>query len=107
MFRELGEVVDDVMPIIYIVVGVAGLLLLLIIAGLLCLYCKKRAQQKRSKKTFEQQMTSLESRVAKECREGNPVHVVYTLPHMPYLNCDSLSFYSICRVTNRYHRSNQ
>ena len=55
---------------LYIGVAAAGAFLVVVIVCLVCAYQRKRRQQKKNILTFEKQMTSLESKVARECREG-------------------------------------
>lgn len=56
--------------LIYIIVGVGCGLLIIVILFACCLYRRKKRQQEKKERTYEMQMNSLESKVAKECREG-------------------------------------
>ena len=58
------------LTMIYIIIGVVAAVVLIILIVIFCLYRRKRKQQRESEKTFEMQINSLESKVAKECREG-------------------------------------
>ena len=63
-----GSSVDLVL--IYIIVGVGAGLIAIVIILMCCFYRRKKRQQEQKERTYEMQMNSLESKVAKECREG-------------------------------------
>ena len=78
------EVVDDgasgqYLFLIYIIVGVGLGVCLLVFLFMCCLYRKKRKRQNQKQRTMEMQMNSLESKVAKECREGTFLSVLYSV----------------------------
>ena len=79
------EVVDDGtgsgqdLFLIYIIVGVGLGVCLLVFLFMCCLYRKKRKRQNQKQRTMEMQMNSLESKVAKECREGKFLPVSYSV----------------------------
>jgi type II secretory pathway component PulM len=61
------------MLLIYIIVGVGGGAFLILVV-VMCWYCqRKKRQQEQKERTYEMQMNSLESKVAKECREGKQI----------------------------------
>lgn len=57
--------------IIYGIAGGGGAVLLLFVILMFFLYRRKRKQQRQTERTFEMQINTLESKVAKECKEGN------------------------------------
>ncbi|CAB4010103.1 plexin-A4, partial, partial [Paramuricea clavata] len=63
-----GSSVD--MQLIYIIIGVAGAIFLIVVLLMWCLYRRKKRQQEQNERTYELQLNSLESKVAKECREA-------------------------------------
>ena len=58
------------MGLIFIIIGVCVGVILIFVIWMCCLYRRKKRQQEQKEKTYEMQMNSLESKVAKECREG-------------------------------------
>ena len=58
------------MEFIYIIVGVVAGVFFIFILMMICFIRRKKRQQEQKERTYELQMNSLESKVAKECREG-------------------------------------
>lgn len=56
--------------IVWIGVGVGGALVIIVVIVILCWWRRSRRKQKRNLKSLEVQMNNLESKVARECREG-------------------------------------
>ena len=65
------EVRSSALPIeVWIGGGAAVLVILIVIIISVCWCRRSRRKQKKTFKSFEVQMTNLESKVARECREG-------------------------------------
>ena len=64
------------LELIYIIVGVVGGAFVFFVILMCCLYRRKKQQQEQKERTYEMQMNSLESKVAKECREGKVLFIV-------------------------------
>lgn len=56
--------------IVWIGVGVGGVLVIIVVIVILCWWRRSRRKQKRNLKSLEVQMNNLESKVARECREA-------------------------------------
>ena len=71
---------DDKGLTMWMIIGIAagGAVILIALLVLICLYCRKRKQQRKSIQNYENRMINLESKVAKECREGK--FKTYILP---------------------------
>jgi uncharacterized membrane protein YuzA (DUF378 family) len=65
------------MQLIYIIIGVAGAVFLIVVLLMWFLYRRKKRQQEQNERTYELQLNSLESKVAKECREGKVLYCCF------------------------------
>ena len=65
------------MELIYIIVGVCVGVFVIFVIWMCCLYRRKKRQQEQKERTYEMQMNSLESKVAKECREGKLLYFIF------------------------------
>lgn len=69
-YEQVSSESSSNMEFIYIIVGVVAGVFFIFILMMICFIRRKKRQQEQKERTYELQMNSLESKVAKECREG-------------------------------------
>lgn len=69
--KYFKEATSQVIPIeVWIGVGIGVAVIIIIVIIILCFCRRSRRKQKKNFKSLEVQMNNLESKVARECREG-------------------------------------